>query len=404
MGGEVKLDRWGYQVLSYGRERSVILEASAHDPNCVLANILTAQFLCSSNPSRAPPHLEAAKAKLQQATAYEKAVFDAVSCLISPDRDDDVAYELLSKLLKDFPRDLVSLKKAQVLCFYMGQPDLSLDIVQQVLPKNEEEDYIYGMLAFPLLELGQMEDAAKAAKKGFEINKEDCWAQHGLCHVLQYECCFKEAVDFMEERSKSWSSLSSFMYTHNWWHVALCYLEGNAPMRKVLEVYDHCIWKELERSDAVSAEVYLNALGLLLRVYVRGEIDIFGDRLKILAARLTDQLAEALFEYGKGNYNEALELLGPDFDANNCKTIGASDEQLDVFNEVWYVMMLNTGQVTKGERLFHVREARSYYCSREGQVLGDCILQIKWSEQVLGMLGPPLAFSTVVERLNVDYH
>ena len=38
--------------------------------------------------------------------------------------------------------------------------------------------------------------------------------------------------------------------------MALCYLEGNAPMQKVLEVYDHCIWKELERSDAVSAEVY----------------------------------------------------------------------------------------------------------------------------------------------------
>ena len=36
------------------------------------------------------------------------------------------------------------------------------------------------MLAFPLLELGRMEDAEKAAKKGFEINREDCWAQHGV--------------------------------------------------------------------------------------------------------------------------------------------------------------------------------------------------------------------------------
>ena len=34
----------------------------------------------------------------QQATAYEKAVFDAVICLISPDRDDNVAYELLSNV------------------------------------------------------------------------------------------------------------------------------------------------------------------------------------------------------------------------------------------------------------------------------------------------------------------
>ncbi|PSS13550.1 Tetratricopeptide repeat protein like [Actinidia chinensis var. chinensis] len=455
--GEVKLNRWGYQVntssddcisainsyyqqvLSYGRQRSVILEASAHDPNCVLANILAAQFLCS-DPARGAPHLEAAKANLQQATANEKAVFDAVICLISPDRDDDIAYELLSKLLKDFPRDLASLKNAQVLCFYMGQPDLSLDIVQQVLPKNEEESYIYGMLAFPLLELGRMEDAEKAAKKGFEINREDCWAQHGLCHVLQYECRFKEAVDFMEECSKSWSSLSSFMYTHNWWHVALCYLEGNAPMRKVREVYDHCIWKELERSDAMSAEVYLNALGLLLRVYVRGEIGIFGDRLKILGGCLTDQalwylewhldvlviwalvstgafdkgeellkglksriskmgkkkkqkmqrgmlLAEALYGYGKGNHKEALELLGPDFDASNCKIIGASDEQLDVFNEVWYVMMLNTGQATKAIEVLEERIKK-----REGASFMWRLLERGYS-----MLGRPEAH-TVAEK------
>ncbi|KAL6969524.1 hypothetical protein U1Q18_029236 [Sarracenia purpurea var. burkii] len=418
MKGEVKLDRWGYevqtssdacisainsyyqQVLSYGRERSVILEAPNHDPHCVLANILAAHFLSSSNPSLVPPHLEAAKAGLKQATGYEKAVFDVVNCLISEDRDDDVAVELHSKLLKDFPRDLVSLKRAQILCFYMGRSDLSLDLVQQVLPKNEQENYVYGMLAFPLLELGRLEDAEKAAKKGFEINREDSWSHHCLCHVLQYECRFTEAVEFMKECSRSWSSLSSFIYTHNWWHVALCYLEGHAPMRRVLEVYDHCIWKELERSDAMSSEVYLNAVGLLLRVYLRGEIDIFGDRLKILAGCLTDQafwylewlldvltiwalastgafdkgedllkglksrnskmskkkqqkmragmlLAEALYEYGKGNYKKALELLGPDFDANHCKTIGASDEQLDVFNEVWYVMLLNTGQAMK---------------------------------------------------------
>ncbi|KAE8023353.1 hypothetical protein FH972_009061 [Carpinus fangiana] len=401
----VKLDRWGYevrtssdscisainkfylQVLSHGRERSVILEAPGHDKDCVLANILAAHFLCSSDPSRAPSHLQAAKSRLEQATKYEKAVFDAVNYFISEGRDDDVALELHSKLLKDFPRDLVSLKRAQVLCFYMGRPDLSLDLVQQVLPKNQDEKYIYGLLAFPLLELDRMADAEKAAKKGFEINKQDYWAQHAVSYPF-LGC------------SSSWSSCASFMLTHNWWHVALCYLEGNSPIQRVLEVYDHCIWKELEKSDAVYPEVYLNALGLLLRLYVRGEIDAFGDRLKIIAGCVTDQenwyiewhldsligwalastgdmykaeellkglksrfskmrkkkqqrmqrgmlLAEALYEYGSGNDKKALELLGPEFDACNCKMIGASDEQLDVFNEVWYSMLLNTGQAVK---------------------------------------------------------
>lgn len=52
--------------------------------------------------------------------------------------------------------------------------------VLQILPHNEGENYIYGMLAFPLLELGRMEEAEEAAKRGFEINKQDSWAQHAV--------------------------------------------------------------------------------------------------------------------------------------------------------------------------------------------------------------------------------
>lgn len=393
-----KIDSYFNQVLSYGRHRNVIMEAVALDPNCVLATSLAAHF-CSDN-TRTPDLLHAAKSNLECASPYEKAVYETITCLLSPNRDDDLAIQLHSKLLKDFPNDLVSLKRAQVLAFYMGRPDLSLQLVQQVLPVNNQQDFVYGMLAFPLLELGKMEDAEKAAKKGFQINKEDPWSQHALCHVLQYECRFKEAVEFMEQCSNSWAPLSSFMNTHNWWHVALCYLEGNAPFEKVREIYDHRIWKELDRSDATPVEVYLNAVGLLLRVHVRGKIHIFEDHLKILSGYLSDRsfwylewhldllilwalactgksseaqellnglkskvtsmnskkgkimqkglvLAEAAYEYGRGDFTRALELLGPDFDANNCKMVGASGEQLDVFNEVWYVMLLDTGHAEK---------------------------------------------------------
>lgn len=37
--------------------------------------------------------------------------------------------------------------------------------------------------------------------------------------------------------------------------------------------------------------MYLNALGLLLRVYVRGELDVFGNRLKVLADCVADQVS-----------------------------------------------------------------------------------------------------------------
>lgn len=286
------------------------------------------------------------------------------------------------------------------MCFYMGRPDLSLKLVEQVLPQNQDQSYIYGMLAFPLLELGSMAEAESAARKGFEINKHDLWSQHNLCHVFQYECRFKEAVDFMEACSSLWSSCSSFIYTHNWWHVAVCYLEGHSPLHKVLEVYDQYIWKELQRSDVEYGEVYINALGLLLRVYVREQMGCIEDRVMILVNMFKDGstwnmdwlldllglwalassneickaedllksmksrfdsmskekqhlmqstilLAEAIYEYGRRNDQKVFDILGPDFDAMDYKMIGASDEQLDVFNEIWYVVLLNTGHVSK---------------------------------------------------------
>lgn len=48
--------------------------------------------------------------------------------------------------------------------------------------------------------------------------------------------------------------------THNWWHVALCYMEGYSPIERILEVYDHHIWKELEKVDTFGPEVKFQVL------------------------------------------------------------------------------------------------------------------------------------------------
>lgn len=52
----------------------MILEAPSHDKDCVLANILAAHFLCSSDPSRAPSYLQAAKSRL--VSLFEVEQFD----------------------------------------------------------------------------------------------------------------------------------------------------------------------------------------------------------------------------------------------------------------------------------------------------------------------------------------
>ncbi|URE05145.1 tetratricopeptide repeat protein 38-like [Musa troglodytarum] len=398
-------DRWGYpvrtasdaciaaidayydQVLALGRDRAVIRRAARHDPSCVLANALAAHFLAGKDPAESSRLLGAASDSLDNATPYERAVFGAISCVVADDRDADLAVDRHFELLKEFPKDLLSLKRAQTLCFYMGRPDLSLNLVQEwsLLGNSATE--------CPA-ELGRMADAERAARKGLGINSCDFWSQHN------YKCHFEEAVKFMEACSSTWNSCSSFMYTHNWWHVAVCYLEGDSPLDKVLEIYDHCIWKELERSDAEPTEVYVNALSLLMRIYVRDHVHHIAERLMSLANVFKDEsmwhvewhldvlalwalastketskaegllksiksrfslmsrkkqqkmqsalrLAEAIYEYGRGNFQSVFDLLGPDFDAIGFKMIGASDEQLDVFNEVWYIVLLNIGQISK---------------------------------------------------------
>lgn len=58
------------KVLSYGRDRRVILEAAKHDKDCVLANILAAHFLSSSDSFKASLHIQAAKSRLVSFFAF----------------------------------------------------------------------------------------------------------------------------------------------------------------------------------------------------------------------------------------------------------------------------------------------------------------------------------------------
>ncbi|RLN42330.1 tetratricopeptide repeat protein 38 [Panicum miliaceum] len=375
---EVRRDMWGQQYrtssaecaaaldayyaafLSFGRGRvAAALRAAAADPSCALAAAHAAQAVAPKDPAGAAAFLAAAADNLRNATEYERAVFGTLSAMVGEERNEEVALERHFELLEKFPRDLLSLKRAQLICFYSGKPDLSLKFVEQVLPENQDQNYIYGMLAFPLLELGKMAEAERAARKGLAINKNDVWSQHNLCHVFQQECRFREATEFMESCSPSWMACTSFLLTHNWWHVAVCYLEAESPLQKVLDVYDKNIMKELEKSDCEAAEVYLNALGLLLRLFVRGHVDHAKERCKPdcrvssmeqnrqQVMQKAVQLAEAVYEFGNGEHKKVFDTLGPEFDALCYKMIGASDEQVDVFNEVWFIVLINAGETSK---------------------------------------------------------
>lgn len=53
------------------------------------------------------------------------------------------------QLLQDFPRDLVSLKRAQVLCFYMGRLDLFLELAEKVFILEKQTTIIRFSITCP---------------------------------------------------------------------------------------------------------------------------------------------------------------------------------------------------------------------------------------------------------------
>ncbi|CAM6089845.1 unnamed protein product [Calypogeia fissa] len=414
----IKRDLWGYdvhthsnrcislinkyyvQVLCYGRDKRVIIEAANADRSCALACALAAAYLWGlEKTEKLSPqvvvYLTAAKANWESSSAYERLVVGALLDGIAG--NDEVALNSHFEVLDSYPKDLASLKRAQTLCFHMGRTSDMIRVAWQVLHMNGGSPYVYGMLSFGLLEVGSIRQAEKFARLALLIEPQDVWAQHALCHALQHQCNFKEALDFMSKQSNSWDNCCTFIYVHNWWHMAVCQLElgGCDAIDKVLAIFDNQIWGG--RSGHKTSQSHIDGLGLLLRLDLRGHGITVEDRISQLADSVNEsmscpqdelllevlsvwalsradhlaeatqklkhigsrslaleghekepwqsvtQLLTAVYEFGRANYEAVCQVMETPFNRNNFKMLGASNEQLEVFEEMWCVSHLQVG-------------------------------------------------------------
>lgn len=94
------------------------------------------------------------------------------------------------------------------------------------------------------------------------------------------------------------------LYTHNWWHIALYYLE-KGDTKKVLELYDRHIWGKAWQE---SSKDQVGAISLLLRLELRG-IDV-GDRWEQISPYLTARIHEHALPFQDLHYVYALARAG----------------------------------------------------------------------------------------------
>ena len=95
----------------------------------------------------------------------------------------------------------------------------------------------------------------------------------------------EEGIAFLESVSASWRDLNSFMYTHNWWHLALFYL-SKGRNEDALEIYDNHVWG-IEKNYS---QDQIGATSLLARIEFSG-VNVAGrweDLAKYISKRSKD--------------------------------------------------------------------------------------------------------------------
>lgn len=301
------IDRFLSQLLSYGNDAQVILKGIEADPACVIANAHAAAHYLSLESAearnQATPYLQTAKKYLAQANEREKLYVWATLAWATGDIQLAIAYH--EAIAEKFPRDLASVQRGQYHYFYLGSKEGLLGIAKKVLPSNRENHYLYGMIAFGLEQCYRLEEAEEAGRRAIEMNRHDPWAHHAVAHVMETQGRLEEGIAWMESFSETWENCNSLLYTHNWWHIALYYLE-QGQIQKVLALYDTHIWGR--RAWKESSKDQVGAISLLLRLQLRG-VDV-GDRWKDLAAYLTPRIYEHALPFQDLHYVYALAKVG----------------------------------------------------------------------------------------------
>lgn len=296
------IDRFVEQSLSYGNNAEVILKAVEIDPACAIANAHAAAHYLSLESStarhQAAPYLKAAKKYQATATERERLYVSAIQAWAIGNIEQAIAYH--EAIAQKFPCDLASVQRGQYHYFYVGNQQGLLGIAQKVLVANNENHYIHGMLAFGLEQCHQLPEAEAVGRKAVEMSRYDPWAQHAVAHVMETQGRIDDGIAWMESFSDTWENCNSLLYTHNWWHVALYYLEKE-EIHKVLKLYDTYIWGGAEKD---SSKDQVGAISLLLRLELRG-IDV-GDRWQELVTYLTARIHEHALPFQDLHYVYAL--------------------------------------------------------------------------------------------------
>jgi tetratricopeptide (TPR) repeat protein len=297
--------------LGYEERMLNVLAAADAEPGHCLANAYAGMiwmFLESPEaPARAAAYLARARAAAAGATARERGNV----ALLEAWAADDVerATRVAGEVVAAHPRDLAVVKLHQYFDFNRGRCASMLRVALAALPHAGDVPQLHGMAAFAYEQCHLLDEAESCARQALAMRRREPWAQHALAHVALTRGTIREGLAFLESVRDTWGGLTSFMYTHNWWHLALFYLSEGRE-REALAAYDDHVWAR----DRAYSQDQVGAVSLLARLELAG-VDV-GDRWRALGEHLAPRAADVVQPFLTMQYLYGLARAGrPEADA-----------------------------------------------------------------------------------------
>ena len=199
-----------------------------------------------------------------------------------------------ARIAHETPRDVLAVQFAHTGCFFVGMPAELRDWPLQALRafSRDEDGYgvLSGMAAFGLEECGDYFRAETFGREAVSLDPRDGWAVHAVAHVHEMRGDLDAGIPWLADSADQWSPESGFAY-HNWWHLALLYLDaGN--ITEVLRLYDERVRPNPEAEVILEA---IDASALLWRLHLEG-VDVSG-RFAPLASAWERTVEDGLYAF-----------------------------------------------------------------------------------------------------------
>lgn len=287
---------FAHELVSHGSGAGSIMKAAEADPESPLANAYAAAacltLLTREGQQRAAAPLATAISRYDACTSREQQTIAAITAWHLG--DEAKAVRILRGIVEIWPHDLAALKLCQILEIGLGDVRGMLRTSGMAAAVDGRSGYALGLHAFALEQAGEANLAMRFARRAIELNPGmDPWAEHAIAHVFAANSQPTEGRAFLHAHSAGWDRCSSFMLTHNWWHLALFELElDNAPI--ALDLLLGRIWGVRKEHS----QDQINAISLLARLEMDG----------LSAPDIWDDIASHVEERSGDGMNAFLDL------------------------------------------------------------------------------------------------